>query len=339
MKYFLIITLLMVNVFVHSQPYGQGELLVLNKSDHNVSFISLATGKETTVLEVGKNPHEVAVSPNEKYAAVTNYGNGENPGNTISIINLVKRKVVNTHEFVQGIKPHGIEFADNETLLFTAEGTESFYLINLEGEVLDVIKTSQKISHMLAYDSKSKLAFVANIGSGSVTVIDVAKRVKVKDIMTGDGAEGIAINLEQTEVWVTNREDNSISIIDIQSLKVTQTLATENFPIRIKFTYNGNMALVSCAKAGTVMVFDSKSKTKIKSIVINEQEVEDNGERLSASFGEGPIPIGILIHPSDKFAYIANTNADIVTVLDLTKLEICGRISTRSEPDGLGYIK
>ncbi|MEQ8925438.1 MAG: cytochrome D1 domain-containing protein [Fulvivirga sp.] len=339
MKHLLFNLLYFCSLQSIAQPFGKGELLVLNKSDHNVSFISLETGKETAVVGVGKNPHEVALSPRGNYAAVTNYGSGENPGNSISIIDIVKREVIDIHQFNEGIKPHGIQFVNDEVFIFTAEGTQSFYIVKLTGEVVKVINTAQRISHMLAYDYKSQLAFVANIGSGSVTVIDIVKREKLKDIITGGGAEGIAVHPNGTEVWVTNREDNSISIIDIKTLKVIEELTTEDFPIRVQFTTNGSLALISCAKSGTVMVFDAKTKSKIKSIAINEQEVKDNEGRLSSSFGEGPIPIGILIHPSDKFAYIANTNADILTMLDLGKLEICGRISTRSEPDGLGYIE
>ena len=47
-------------------------------------------------------------------------------------------------------------------------------------------------------------AFVANIGSGSVTVVEGRKAIR--QIPTGKGAEGIAITPDGREVWVVNRE-------------------------------------------------------------------------------------------------------------------------------------
>ena len=36
-------------------------------------------------------------------------------------------------------------------------------------------------------------------------------------------------------------------------------------------------------------------------------------------------------------AFVANTNADIVTVIDLKTWEIVDRLTAGKEPDGLGY--
>lgn len=36
-------------------------------------------------------------------------------------------------------------------------------------------------------------------------------------------------------------------------------------------------------------------------------------------------------------AFVANTNADIVTVLDLRSMSISGRLKAGKQPDGLGY--
>ena len=44
-----------------------------------------------------------------------------------------------------------------------------------------------------------------------------------------------------------------------------------------------------------------------------------------------------LIARDGKRAWVANTNADIVTVLDLVRFEVAGRIKAGKEPDGLGW--
>jgi YVTN family beta-propeller protein len=68
-------------------------------------------------------------------------------------------------------------------------------------------------------------------------------------------------------------------------------------------------------------------------IVLNKTDKRLFGDR----FGASPTPIGIVIPPDGKHAYVANANADIVTVIDLTRWEISGRLSTGKEPEGLGW--
>ena len=64
---------------------------------------------------------------------------------------------------------------------------------------------------------------------------------------------------------------------------------------------------------------------------------EKDGRLFADEFAGSPVPVGLLISRDGKRAWVANTNADIVTVLDLTRLEVAGRIKAGKEPDGLGW--
>ena len=48
-------------------------------------------------------------------------------------------------------------------------------------------------------------------------------------------------------------------------------------------------------------------------------------------------PDRILIEPSGERAWVANTNADLVTVLDLETWKVAGRIAPGREPDGMAW--
>jgi DNA-binding beta-propeller fold protein YncE len=56
---------------------------------------------------------------------------------------------------------------------------------------------------------------------------------------------------------------------------------------------------------------------------------------FSDRFGKSPVPVGLLISPDGKRAWVASTNADVVSILDLEKLEVVGRLTAGKEPDGL----
>ncbi len=316
-----------------------GTLIVLNKSDATASFISLKSGQTTTTLPTGEGPHEVAVSSDGRLAVVSNYG-GKPPGNSLTVFDISKHRTLKTISLAEYKRPHGIVFLKGDSsVLVTAESRKSLVKVNLNsGKIIGVYPTEQKVSHMVTLTPDQKFAFVANIGSGSVSVINLISGKLLKIISTGKGAEGIATTPDGTEVWVTNREADAISVISVKDLKVKDTIACGEFPIRIKFTPDGKLALVSCARSGEVAVINRRQKKIVHRISMKLQAKKDTESRLFKNvFGESPVPIGILIHPDGVWAYVANTNADAVAVINLKTREVVKFYPTGKQPDGLGF--
>ncbi len=322
-----------------SEEKIDGSLIVLNKSEASASIISLQTNKVVNTIETGIGPHEVAVSPDGKSCVVTNYGLNDNPMASLTLIDLVNQESIKTIDLGNHQKPHGILYIDENRLLVTSQVQKALLLVNIEkGEIEYVFETDQELSHMVAYSPKHKLAFVSNIGSGSINVFDIAKKTMLKIIKTGEGAEGIEITNNEEEVWITNRAEDKISILDTKTLEIIETIECASYPIRVKFTPNGKHALISNARSGDVAVFDVTTRKELKRIEMKFKAIEEKENRLFGDrFGDSPVPIGILIHPKGKQAYVANTNADIVTVIDLEKFEIVNRLIPGKEPDGLGF--
>jgi YVTN family beta-propeller protein len=206
--------------------------------------------------------------------------------------------------------------------------------------VKHAIATDQVGSHMVAISPKHRRAFTANIGSGSTTVVDLATHKRITDVATGRGAEGIAVAPDGSEVWVTNRDANTVSIVDPATLKITATLQPGETPIRVKFTPDGTRALISNAKSGDVAVFDTVTKKEVTRIPMQapgEKLPRNESRPLIAQFGDGPVPVGILMPTPLSLAFVANTNADTITVIDLNTWKIVTRLKAGREPDGLGY--
>jgi YVTN family beta-propeller protein len=318
-----------------------GTLLVLNKSDNNVSLINVATKTVVATIPTGAGPHEVAVSPNGKLAVVANYGTQQAPGSSLTVIDVVGKKQLKTIDLGEYRRPHGIEWLRGNEIVVTAEGNKALLIVDIDnGKVAAAVTTDQNVSHMVVLARHSNKAFVANIGSGSVTVIDLKTRKKITDIQTGAGAEGIDISPDGKEVWVTNRAANTVSVIDVNTLKILATLESKDFPIRVKFAPGGKHVLVSNARSGDVAIFDAAAKKEIRRIpmLLKAAEGSTSGQRIfGTQFGQSPVPVGILVAPRLSHAFVANTNADIVTMIDLKTWEVAGRLTAGKEPDGLGY--
>jgi YVTN family beta-propeller protein len=53
----------------------------------------------------------------------------------------------------------------------------------------------------------------------------------------------------------------------------------------------------------------------------------------------GAMPVGILIKPDNRTAYVANTQDDKITVIDLETWTVSGEIVAGDEPDGMAWVE
>jgi YVTN family beta-propeller protein len=84
-------------------------LLVLDKSDNDMAVIDLKSRAITARIPVGAAPHEVVTSEDGAWAFVANYGDGPNPGHTISVIDLQNLREVRKVDTAPLYRPHGLD--------------------------------------------------------------------------------------------------------------------------------------------------------------------------------------------------------------------------------------
>jgi YVTN family beta-propeller protein len=312
-------------------------LIVGNKAEATASLLDLASGKVVVTLPTGEGPHEVAVSPDGKRALVANYGTAPKPGSSLTLIDVPGARVVKTIDLGGHRRPHGTAWLDNRRAVVTSEESKALLEVDADaGTVLRAIPTGQEQSHMVALAPGGGRAFVANIHSGSVTAIDLAAGRKLGDIPTAAGAEGIAVSPDGRQVWVTNREAGTVSVIDAATLRVLGSIDSAGFPIRVKLTPDGRHALVSNARAGDLSVLSTADRRLERRVALGLQATGLEG-RLLRDFGTSPVPIGIVIAPDGRRAYVAAANADRIALLDLDSWAVTGTFTAGKEPDGMAY--
>lgn len=103
-----------------STPAPGPRLVVVHKNGGRLLIVDPATGQIVGSAPTGTDPHEVAVSPDNRTAYVTNYGPPGLPGTTLSVIDLgaqteARRVALNNLQ-----RPHGVAEVDGK-IYFTAE--------------------------------------------------------------------------------------------------------------------------------------------------------------------------------------------------------------------------
>lgn len=310
-------------------------LVVANKSEATVSLLDLDTGEVVATLPTGEGPHEVAVSPDGKRAVITDYGRRGAPGSSLTLIRIDQPQVVNTIDLGEYQRPHGVLWLDDERVVITAEAQQALLVVNVEsGEVEQAIGTAQEVSHMVALDDGKTRAYVANIGSGSLTVIDLAKGERIANVETGEGAEGVAV--ASGHVWVTNRAEDTITVLDAGTLEEVAKIESKGFPIRARATPDGEWILVTRARAGDLAIYDADNPEAEPRIVELGMELKDTEDRLFGDrFGDSSVPIGVVPDLDGSRAWIAHANADAVSEHDLETGEKLRVLEAGREPDGM----
>jgi YVTN family beta-propeller protein len=270
---------------------------------------------------------------------VTNYGDRERPGSSITVIDLTQPEVVRTVDLGRHTRPHGVAWIDPRRVVLTTEGSRQVLVVDTaSGEVVSSIPTEQEISHMIAVTPDGKRGFVANIGSGSVTAVDLERGVKLRDVTTGEGAEGIAVTPDGKQLWVVNRAADTITVIDTATLEVLDTVPCPGFPIRISVTPDGEHALISCARSGELALFDVGERKELRRSKLDLTALPGSERRLFGDrFGDSPVPVGLVIAPDGKTAWVAATQSDVVVSFDPATLGVTGLLEAGHEPDGMAY--
>jgi len=348
MKYVFASLVLLASVFgtiVQAEDTPANALLILAKQDGMLLIVDPANLHVITRVTVGKDPHEVIASADGKTAYASNYGSGV--FNTLAVVDLVAQKSLPSIDLGALRGPHGLTFVGGKAW-FTAEGAKAIGSYDPATKSVDwILGTGQNRTHMIYVSPDMKWIATTNVSSGTVSMIEKSMSGPGQGgppagagaprgpgapmgpprpdwnetvVRVGNGSEGFDVSSDGKEIWVANAQDGTVSIIDVASKQVRETLAADvGGANRLKFTLDGKLAIISSLRSADVTVIDTASRKTIKKVAV----------------GHGAA--GILMEPGGARAFVACSPDGYVAVIDLHSLEVAGRIEAGHDPDGLAW--
>ena len=320
-------------------------LLVVRKSADALDLVDPGSGLTLASVAVGSAPHEVTVAPDGRHAVVSNYGTREQPGSTLSVVDLEQPREVSRIDLAPHTRPHGVAWYAADRVAVTTEGSKHLLLVDpWRGVVVRAIETGQETSHMVAVARDQRVAYVSNIGSGSVTTATLEHSASApsptRTVPTGAGTEAIAVRPDGREVWVAARAAGTLVRLDATSLEQLGRTDLPGVPIRIAFSPAGDVAFVTCAGSAEIVAFDAATGRELRRRKIDVPLAAGATERPFADLAAGsPLPVGLLLSPDGRSVYVAATMADRIVQLDAGSLEVLRVIEVAGEPDGLGVTR
>ncbi|MCQ8186164.1 YncE family protein [Parvularcula maris] len=305
-------------------PAAAETLIVGNKAEDTVSFIDLETGEERARLETGRYPHEIAVSPDGSTAVVVSYrGEGYN-GRSLHVFDVADATKSTETKLGGAAALHGLKWIPGtDSVIVTAEATKNVAILNptRDGRRAEYISTDQDGSHMVAVSPDGSTAYVANIASGSFTVVDIATAMKVHDVEAGEGTEAIAVSPDGKRLFVGNNGSKNVMVFDAQSYEKVGEFATKGVPIRVEISPDGATLAISEFDRGEVTFYDAQSFEKEGSV------------RL----GRRAVPVTLLYAPDGSKLWAAATGEATIYEIDTESRKVLRKLKAGEGSDGLGY--
>ena len=311
-----------------------GTLLVVN-GDHqagSISFFDLATEVEVARLPIGvRTPHEIAVSPDGRWAVTGEYGPNAAPvGRRIVVIDVANASIAGYIDLGPDSRPHDSVFLpDSRRALVTMEAVDRLALVDVVArEVLRTypIGDGAREGHMVQLSPDATRAYVAGRqGEGTVSVIYLHEERAPTIITTGLGAEGLAVTADGRSVWVLNQEEDSISVIDAQTLSVEDNFLSADQPRRIAALPGGRVVVVSGNQAGAFLrIYAEGTRAILHDVSISAQLPGDEG-------------YGFLVNK--EFGFISNRTGGRILVYNLADPTAPPTILTdgHDRPDGMAW--
>ena len=324
------LALISLGLFVSTLQFchaATGLLLVANKGDQTLGLIDPAAGRMiATVPEDGVTGHEVAASPDGKFAYVPIFGNSGvgkpgTDGQLMRVINLAERKISATVDFGKGVRPHCVVVGQKSGLLYvTTELDNSVTIVDPKAlKVLATVPTGQVESHMVAISRDERRGYTSNVGPGTVSVLDLEEKKVLAIIPVSKTAQRISLSTDDRWVFTSDQTKPQLAVIDTKTNGISRWIPLPGIGYGTAPTPDGRWLVVAVSSANKVAIID-----------LGKWEV--------AHVLDAPrTPQYSLVRPDGAEAYVSCDASKQIVVVDTREWKITKRIDAGPGADGLAW--
>jgi YVTN family beta-propeller protein len=184
-----------------------------------------------------------------------------------------------------------------------------------------------------------------------------ASLTPVKTLPTGKGPREVCVTPDGTRAYVSNKDDNSLTIVDLDTLSVAATVTDPKLqsPEGLAVSPDGKRLYAALSAQNSVLVLSTDTNKVIKEIpsggkspmrlllapdgrtlwVANDQSfsvsvIDTTTDTVVATIKVGKQPRGMALTPDKKTLLVVNVSEDTLSFVDTASREVTG-------PVGLGY--
>jgi YVTN family beta-propeller protein len=327
MKSASVLLTVLIASFAPLSSQAGGFLLVANKGDHTMGIVDPVAGQQlATVAEDGVTGHELAASPDGQFAYVPIYGNAGvgtpgTDGRLLRVINLATRQITGTVDFGKGVRPHCAVIGPKNGLLYvTTELEDAITVIDPATlKIVGAVPTGQSESHMLAISHDGRRGYTANVGPGTVSVLDLEAKKLLLIIPVCKVTQRISISTDDRWVFTSDQRAPRLAVIDTAKNAVDRWIPMPGIGYGTAPTPDGRWLMVALSRVSKVAVIDLREMKVARTLAVPRAPQE------------------VLVRPDGAEAYVSCDGSRKVAVLDTKDWTVRALIAAGAGVDGLAW--
>lgn len=303
-----------------------GRLLVVCKDDSTLEVIDVASGQHLGVVAgSGFTPHEVVASEDGRLAYLPVYsdafvGQPGSDGRRIDVVDLVGLRRIGEIPLLVPSRPHLPVLLPGDRLLVSTELDESVTVIDRRSlRVAGRLPTGQAESHMFAVTGDSARLVSANVGPGTVSVVDVASGALLGVIPVAEKINRICLEPQGRFAYTADQNTPRMGVIDIALLEHAGWIDLPSIGFGAAVSSDGRLLIVALRQDREIAVLDRVSGQVIHRVPSPAH------------------PQAIVLHPDGIRAFSACDVEDCVVEIDIRAGAVLRTISTGRNPDGIAW--
>lgn len=211
----------------------------------------------------------------------------------------------------------------DETRVFVAmPGLNSVAAVDLETfRLAESVAVGERPTRILVQPD-GRYIWAGTVGENSgVTVIDAETMKQVARIPTGAGHHELLVTPDNRYAFVSNREDRTVSVIDVRRLQKTSDIPVRGRPISLAYSELADAVYIADGETGEILVTDPRG-SRVRATIALEP-------------GLGPTRVA----PGGRYLFSVNPVANTVFVIDTANNQVVHRLAISGEPFQISFSR
>jgi YVTN family beta-propeller protein len=242
-------------------PGRSGHVWVPSRPDGSVAVLG-ADGARLASIPVGSAPHDLAISPDGRWAYQPNSVSG-----TVTVIDARAMRAIG--DVKVGVGPCHAEFTPDSDFAFVTNtvSNEISVIRTADHEVTaNIVGGSGPHVPVISHDGR--WGYVANFVSDDITIFDVGRAEVVAVVPVGTYPHAMSLSPDGRRLVVSNTGTSTVCLLDTATRRVRATLEVGGAPAHAAFDPDGRLAFIACEVDDQVSVIDLETDRLIDRIFV-----------------------------------------------------------------------
>lgn len=247
--------------------------------------------------------------------------------NSVVVVDSRKAEIVTTNKLCK--RPRHMQLSpDRSQLLVACSDEHRIFVWDIaKNKVIDKHNVGED-PEMFDISPDGRMLYASNEEDSTMTAFDLVARKKLFSVKVGGEPEGVKVSADGKRVYVASEVASLVHVIDVSTQKIIKNIQVGKRPRRFLLVGSGQL-WVSNELGASISVLSESSFSVLSTI-----DFKPSGMR-----SEDVTPVGMVLSPDGKTAYVGLGRANHVAVVDVESQKVKEYVLVGKRAWGLGLSR